>query len=298
MNLKKWLEISICQAVFLALGSGAVNAAQAAAPTYLDARDRALTEQRIVQESQGKRAVFFGEFHDNKILHKAELSLLKKLYAVYGSRLVLSLEMLEADEQAAVDAYLAGKLTEGQYLQQARQWPNYKTDYRPLVEFAREKKLKVLAANVPRNLASILAKTGSLEAVKEKDRSYLPRTTTAPDGAYKEKFYATMAANGKAMPVPPAMRERFFRAQCLKDDKMAETIGDYLTGHPDAVVYHVNGCFHSDSRLGTVERLQARLPETKFLVLSPFKGTIENWQQQGRPVYGDVIVCTGEALKK
>jgi len=297
VKLKKWLELSICQAVFLALGSGVVGAAPAA-PAYLDSQGGVLTEQRIVQESQGKRAVFFGEFHDNRILHNAELSLLKKLYAVHGSRLVLSLEMLEADEQAAVDAYLAGKLTEGQYLQQARQWPNYKTDYRPLVEFAKEKKLKVLAANVPRNLASILAKTGSLEAVKEKDRPWLPRTTTAPEGTYKEKFYATMAANGSAMPVPPAMRERFFRAQCLKDDKMAETISDYLTKNPKAVVYHVNGCFHSDSRLGTVERLQARLPEAKLLVLSPFKGTVEDWQQQGRPVHGDIVVCTGEALKK
>lgn len=295
MKLKKWLEISICQAVFLALGSGAVNAVQAA-PAYLDAQGRALTEQRIVQESQGKRAVFFGEFHDNKILHNAELSLLKKLYAVYGTQLVLSLEMLEADEQPFVDAYLAGKLTEEQYVQQARQWPNYKTDYRPLVEFAREKKIKVLAANVPRNLASILAKTGSLDTVKEKDRQYLPRTTTAPEGAYKEKFYATMEANGKAMPVPTAMRERFFRAQCLKDDKMAETISDYLTGHPEAVVYHVNGCFHSDSRLGTVERLQSRQPQAQFLVLNPFKGTKEDWQKQGRPVHGDVIVCTGETL--
>lgn len=298
MRLKKWLEVSLCQALFLALGVGTPTIALAAGPTFLNPDGKALTEQNVVQQSKGKQAIFFGEFHDNAILHQTELSILKKLYAMYGSRLVLSLEMLEADEQPAVDEYLAGKLTEGEYLRKARQWPNYKTDYRPLVEFAKDKKVKVLAANVPRPLASVLAKTGSLATVRETDRPYLPRTTTAPEGAYKEKFLATMAANGKAMPVPPAMAGRFFQAQCLKDDKMAETISDYLKEHPEAVIYHVNGCFHSDSRLGTVERLQARLPEAKLLVLSPFKGTVEDWQQQGRPVHGDIVVCTGEALKK
>lgn len=293
MKLKRWLEVTLCQALFLALGTGTPGLTMAAGATFLNPAGKVLTEQNVVQQSKGKQAIFFGEFHDNAILHQTELSILKKLYAMYGSRLVLSLEMLEADEQASVDEYLAGKLTEEEYLQQARQWPNYKTDYRPLVEFAKEKKLEVLAANVPRPLASVLAKTGSLATVRETDRPYLPRTTTAPDGTYREKFYAAMAANGKAMPVSPAMRERFFRAQCLKDDKMAETISDYLSQHPEAVVYHVNGCFHSDSRLGTVERLQARQPEGKFLVLSPFKGTVEHWQQQGRPVRGDIIVCTG-----
>ena len=61
----------------------------------------------------------------------------KRLYAIHGDKLVLSLEMFEADNQFVLNEYLAGRITEEEFLAKSRPWPRYKTDYRQLVEFAK-----------------------------------------------------------------------------------------------------------------------------------------------------------------
>ena len=60
------------------------------------------------------------------------------------------MEMFERDAQIVLDEYLNDLITEKKFLDDSRPWENYKTDYRPLVEFARVNKLNVIAANAPR----------------------------------------------------------------------------------------------------------------------------------------------------
>ncbi|UQT38864.1 ChaN family lipoprotein [Acidaminococcus intestini] len=62
-----------------------------------------------------------------------------ELYRLVPDRLVLSLEMFEKDVQASLDAYLAGRMTEMEFLKVSRPWPNYERDYRHLVEFAKRR---------------------------------------------------------------------------------------------------------------------------------------------------------------
>ena len=73
----------------------------------------------------------------------------------------VSLEMFERDVQGVVDGYLAGSIPESQFLQESRPWPRYATDYRPLVEMAKSEGWTVVAANLPRRVASAVAKSGS-----------------------------------------------------------------------------------------------------------------------------------------
>lgn len=86
------------------------------------------------------QVIFFGEYHDQRQLHELEFGLLKELYALHGDKLVLSLEMFEADQQSNLNKYLSGVITEEEFLRLERTWSNYQTDYRPLVEFAKEHK--------------------------------------------------------------------------------------------------------------------------------------------------------------
>src|SRR5690606_19090127 len=74
--------------------------------------------------------------------------------------LVLGMEMFEADDQVVLDEYLSGDIQEKHLLSEAKVWDNYTTDYRPLVEFAREKKLKVVATNIPRRYANMVYRGG------------------------------------------------------------------------------------------------------------------------------------------
>ena len=100
--------------------------------------------------------IFIGEEHGSRVSHQAELTILKGL-AERDSNLVLALEMFEQDVQDILDAYLKGKISEKKFLKQARPWPNYLEDYRPLVEFAKEKGMHVIAANIPRRAAAAVA---------------------------------------------------------------------------------------------------------------------------------------------
>ena len=136
----------------LCLGAGAAGAAQ-----FGDAQSgKNLTAAQLAQRLQKYDIVFFGEFHDQGEIHQSELELLEAMYKAKGEKLALSMEMFEADNQDKLDKFLAGALSEEDFLATARPWPNYRTDYAPLVNFAKEKKMPVVAANVPRFLACLL----------------------------------------------------------------------------------------------------------------------------------------------
>jgi uncharacterized iron-regulated protein len=105
--------------------------------------------------------IFIGEEHESRVSHDAELTILKGL-AKRESNLVLALEMFERDVQDILDAYLTRKISEKEFLEQSRPWPNYLEDYRPLIEFAKRKGMPVIAANIPRRAAAAVAKASEL----------------------------------------------------------------------------------------------------------------------------------------
>lgn len=230
-----------------------------------------LSLTKLSETSRNYDVVVFGEYHDNKILHSVEEKLLAAVYERYPN-VAVSLEMFERDNQRLLNAYLAGRVSEAAFLKQARPWPNYGSDYRPLIEFAKEEGLRVLAANIPRSVAAHYARRGTLDGIDDTMLSYLPRIHRAPDGEYRQRFLGQMQAMSNkhsAMPVTDSQMEAFYRAQCLKDDTMAESIVDHHRRYPDRKIIHYQGDFHSRYRLGVVEKLQALEPELRILVLTP-----------------------------
>lgn len=208
------------------------------------------------------------------------------MYKAKGAKLALSMEMFEADNQSKLNNFLAGTLSEENFLATARPWPNYGTDYAPLVNFAKEKKMPVIAANVPRFLAAHVAKNNaSTEGVEAQYQQCLPKHTYAPEGAYKDKFYAQMNSPEAPMKLPPARLAAVYAAQCLKDDKMAESIAAFADAHQNMQILHINGCFHSDAHLGTAQKLEALRPELKVAVITPLER-----KQKGEKPAGDFVV--------
>jgi uncharacterized iron-regulated protein len=111
------------------------------------------TTGRLLNRLARADILVFGEQHDDPETHRAEYETIASI-ASLGRPVVLSLEMFERDVQPALNDYLAGRITEPEFLARTRPWPNYATDYRPLVELARANHWPVIAANVPRPLAS------------------------------------------------------------------------------------------------------------------------------------------------
>ena len=132
--------------------------------------------------------------------------------------------------------------------------------------------MPVIAANVPRFLAAHVAKNNaSTEGVEAQYQQWLPKHTYDPEGAYKDKFYAQMSSPAAPMKMPPQRLAAVYAAQCLKDDKMAESIAAFVDAHQNMQILHINGCFHSDAHLGTAQKLEALRPELKVAVITPLE---------------------------
>ena len=256
----------------------------AAALAVVDTRlGRAVAPSAMHDAIAGADVVFVGERHDDPVAHRTELAVLEEL-GRRGRRVVLALEMFERDVQPLLDAYLAGRATEAELLAGARPWPNYAADYRPLVELARARGWPVVASNAPRPLASLVARGGlaALDTLPAATRRAVAAELRCPEDAYRAKFVALMggAASHGAPPAAPtsaaaadsaraaaaASLQRFYEAQCVKDETMAESVAAVVA--PGVTVVHVNGSFHSDEGLGTVDRLRRRRPEARVLVVS------------------------------
>jgi uncharacterized iron-regulated protein len=223
--------------------------------------------------------LFLGEQHDDSSSHRLEAAVLEGL-ARRRSNVVLAMEMFERDVQPSLDSYLAGRITEADFLAASRPWPRYATDYRPLVEFARAYKWPVVASDVPRRLASLVAARGlkaTLDSLSTTDRAYAARDMLCPHDDYFRRFTKTMSdmpshkgsATEESSADKAATIERIYLAQCIKDETMSESVATAFTvAPPRALVVHVNGAFHSDYGLGTAERVKRRLPGRRVVVVS------------------------------
>lgn len=214
---------------------------------------------QLAEELAKRDVVFFGELHDNIVGHQVYAELANVL-AERREDIVISMEMFERDVQGVMNDYLRGKIDEATFLKNSRPWRDYARDYRPLVELAKKRKWDVVAGNLPRPVASkVASKDGSMS-------QFLPRNSTAPPDQYWELFAETM----KGHPGAEGMVERMYRAQCAKDDAMAEGIADYLATNPHRhpLVIHCNGNFHSDYGLGTAARFANRTPLAQSTIIS------------------------------
>ncbi|MDP2172742.1 MAG: ChaN family lipoprotein [Candidatus Cloacimonadaceae bacterium] len=234
-----------------------------------------ITLTAMARELKKYDVIFFGEYHDHAVLHGIQHTLVPLLYN-QDKRLILSFEMFERDTQDFLDDYLAGNISEEVFLKNSRPWPNYKTDYAPLIEFAKKKGLTAIAANIPRRLAGMAVRNGKgkLGELPNEDKVLMALQISASNGKYKENFMNTMTgmgAHGDA--TDKELYERMFFAQCMKDDTMAESIIQYMERHPKHRIIHINGDFHSREYLGTVERVLSRNRKLKVAVISPqYKG--------------------------
>lgn len=247
---------------------------------------------RLLEKAQ---VVFVGEMHDNTAFHRFQLDLVRALNKQRGD-LLLSLEMFERDVQPVLDRYLKGEISEAEFLAAARPWPNYTGDYRPIIEYCRQQKIPVLAANVPRRHARAVSRGGleALDELAEEDRAHVAAEPKAASPAYRRRFAEVMRGmTGERL-------DRMYAAQCVKDDTMAESIHNYLEANPEIRrVVHLNGAFHSSYHLGTVNGLRARRPDVESVVVTCIP--VDNPRAVDLPwieTFDDVLVFSPQPLPR
>lgn len=271
--MRKFMQILICSSFILSGCMGATGFAQENSTEvkyYHD--DKEISLSQAVEIASDYDVVFFDEYHDQTAIHQAERNFLIEYYKK-NPQMILSMEMFERDVQQDMNGYLQGKIIEEEFLAVSRPWNNYLPDYRPLVEFAKENDVFVLASNIPRRIAAQYAKTGDFSLINETDRIYLPQEHLVEYEAYYDKFknYMLQGSDKSPMIMTSERIELFYKAQCLKDDTMAESISLFANAHKDTKILHVQGAFHGDEHLGVVEKLNKLNPSLKTIVITPIE---------------------------
>jgi uncharacterized iron-regulated protein len=221
------------------------------------------TYQKLLKDALSCKVILFGELHNNPIAHWLELQLAKDIYKVKKQNLVMGAEMLEANNQELISKYFKGEIIEDTFRKQGQFWPNYATDYRPLVEFARNTNVKLIATNIPRSYASLVNKWGfnALDTLPDDAKKYmapLPIDYDAGLDCYK-KMLEIEGMGGHVSPNLP-------KSQAIKDATMAYFIKKNLTD--TNILLHFNGSYHSDYFEGIMWYLKRTDPYMEVLTIA------------------------------
>jgi uncharacterized iron-regulated protein len=285
----------------------------------------------IVAAMGRHEVVFVGETHDDPTGHMLEAELLWRAYEAYGApgsnggaprTVALSIEFFQRDVQPILDEYLRGLITERAFLADSRPWPRYDTDYKPLIEFAKEKGLAVTAANAPRRYANRVTRLGR-ESLNDLGPEALASLAPLPYGqaseAYRDQWIQTisqvMAEEGMkcGVPIPEpeegeapvqpsapvgshAAMGNQLHSQVLWDATMAYWIAETLMRRLDSLVLHMVGSFHVERGTGIPEQLEAYRPGTSFMivVLRPVED-IDTFESAPSGAWGDFVIQTDES---
>ena len=249
--------------------------------------------EKMLKQIEDADIVLFGELHDNPISHWLELELTKDLFASKGENLVLGAEMFERDNQLILDEYMSGEISQRNFEDEARLWPNYKTDYKPLVEFAKENKIRFAATNIPRRYASLVNSKGfeGLEELSDDAKKFLPPFPVAYDSTLN--CYASMMhMEGMGAHVTP----NFPKAQAIKDATMSYFMLQNWT--PGKQVLHYHGAYHSANFESLYWYLKHQNPDLKIVTITSVQQKDISELTEENTGTADFTICVDEDMTK
>jgi uncharacterized iron-regulated protein len=223
--------------------------------------------------------VLFGELHDNPIVHWLQYQTTSDLFRV-TPYMVLGAEMFETDQQAALNEYLnptdtsaktstvvtpmgavmGGDPTYDKFKKSTKLWPNFYTDYKPLVDFAKEHQMPFIATNIPRKYASLVYRGGfaALDTLPAEKKALFPTMPIAYDsslGCYAEIFKATGGHGGQNLPKSQAVKDATMAWKIYHNlpsahygEQVMEVSNSKTSPRVNPMVFiHYNGSYHSDN---------------------------------------------------
>lgn len=269
-------------------------------PAYIiyDKSGSQVNYETMIEALDTADVILFGEVHNNAMAHWLELQVVKSLFA-RDNHLILGAEMFEADDQLVIDEYLAGLIEDRHLETEVKVWNNYKTDYKPLLTFAREQGLKFIATNVPRRYASMVARQGFgyLDSLSETALSYiapLPVTVNMELSGYQHML--SMMGENSNKEHGNLRAENMVKAQSLKDATMAYFISQ--TQQQEGKFMHFNGTYHSDNFEGIYWYLKELNPDLSIAILTSIE--LENIESppEGSRNVADFILALPKDMTK
>lgn len=261
--------------------------AQKRAYKIYNAKGKKVSYNRMLKKIAKNDIVLFGELHNNPIAHWLQYEVTNDLNKT--RKLILGAEMFEADNQQPLSQYINGSINSKQLDTLARLWSNYKTDYAPLVNFAKDQKLNFVASNIPRRYANLVYKKGfeALDALSDTEKSWiapLPIKFDRELPTYK-KILTMMGDHGTP---------KLVMAQAIKDATMAHFI---LKNHlPNHLFLHYNGAYHSDYYEGILWYLKNENPNLNYATITTVLQKDINKLEKENRKKADFIICVDDNM--
>ena len=242
---------------------------------------------KMLKELSTTDVILFGELHNNPIAHWLQLELSKAI--AKDKSVILGAEMLESDNQNVLNNYLNNKITLKEFKTQARLWPNYDTDYSPLVEFAKENKLPFIATNIPRVYANLVYKKDfkALDTLSQTEKNWIAPLPISfdPELPTYKNILKMMGGHGS---------ELLVKAQAIKDATMAHFI--LQNYKPNNTFIHFNGAYHSDDYEGILWYLKQANQALNYKTISTVsQKDIQNLDKEYLNK-ADFIICVDENM--
>ena len=260
---------------------------------FYDSSGTELNYSTVVDLASKADVVLFGELHNSAVIHWIQLRLTKDLYQKDGN-LAMGGEFFERDNQLIINEYLADLYDEKKLSSETKAWPNFETDYLPILEFAKQNEIPFYATNVPRRYASVVAKMG-VDTLSSVDKEAKGLFANLPfDFSLEIPGYGDMMEmmGGHA---DPSSSENFVRAQAIKDATMAETIADNLPSN--GIFLHFNGDFHSASYGGIYWYLKNENAKLNIATIKVFSSDEMEFKNEWKGT-GDIILIVADDFTK
>jgi len=177
------------------------------------------------------------------------------------------MEAFQQPFQRFLDAYIAGKLSERELLRDSEYYQRWRFDYRhyaPILRFAREHQLPVIALNLPAELTKKAGQVG-IEGLSEAEKAAIPETIDRSDAAYEARLRDVFDQHPHR---DDQSFDKFLDVQLLWDEGMAERSARYLEAHPQDTLVVLAGGGHLAFGSGIPQRLQRRHPVDSAIVLN------------------------------
>lgn len=247
--------------------------------------------EKMLKATEKADIIFFGEIHNDPIDHWLQYELTKDVFEQIDENLVLGAEMLEADDQIIVNEYLSGNYPYKTLKAEAKLWPNFKTDYRPLLDFALKNQLTFVATNIPRRYANLVYTKGfkGLNNIDKEAKKWMaPLPIAYPDSLKGYQAMLKMAGGhgGENLPKAQAIKDATMAYFILKNWKKGQTF------------IHYNGSYHSNNFEGIVWYLKQKKPDLNILTIGAVEQASVDTLAQESIGSANFIVCTPESMTK
>ena len=220
---------------------------------------------KILPELKKAKVVYLGETHDSSQDHQNQLKIIKELYK-NNPKIAIGMEMFQRPFQEIINQYIAGKITEAELVEKTEYKNRWGFDwelYASILRFAKENKVPVLALNTPSEISRKVAK-GGIENLSDEEKKLIPSITEIKldNIPYRQMVLKAFEQHQSAGHGNSNSANRFFLAQVLWDETMADGIAKFVKTNPDYQVVVLAGQGHVVYGYGIPSRVERRIQDS------------------------------------